>query len=638
MSKSREAADQINRLNSSVAGDTALYVGPEQNVNVVNSLSIDDQIIIKAGDTADEFQIQSGDIKWLSGIGEPEEHVSAAVGSIYSNTAAIPGQPCLWFKGAGTGNQGWKLVGSQLPDNNGGAEPEVGIYNLTHHSDVGDGVEVIFQVEIAPILIQNTQVYVDGIYQMKGDYDPDRPQGPFLGSYRVADTFIVFDNPPPAGSRIEIVVMQKLTITNEMYVRKTGDIVHGELYIEGKLDADHITSLHGGLQLTQLNPAFPVIVSNIDNDVTMANDSDTALVTQKSIKKYVDHEIDINTNFEFPVGHPDAGQPTNQFVQRKGDTMWGKLLIQNDLEVEQTTSFGPVAKDNTKEGIVISPKGIMAVRAEPDQTTATFERTHDISSHGEIVSFRKADLPIGSIGVSEDEAMVVDSVIPSTSGIKLGVNSVEPRSNRVSRDDTVSLGTEDVRFKDAHLSGGVQSDGKSTFSGIVDMSEALVFHPRGGTVQTVFGPKIEKTTMNTGNQWVEIDPNMRATITTRSAFSAIETHCLLNVETSNRTDAYGDGSLGHAKLEATVDGGATWTLCSTHNVVGYADNSFGYGFMDYYLPKEPIGTLITFRVLYRMSRTGGAHFIANRPYDTTGVDPKAYLLLREVEQREPVLP
>jgi len=71
--------------------------------------------------------------------------------------------------------------------------------NLTHDAFSGDGSDTTFTLSIAPVHENNTQVYVDGVYQFKS-------------TYSVSGTTLTFSSAPPNGTAIEVMTMNQTDI------------------------------------------------------------------------------------------------------------------------------------------------------------------------------------------------------------------------------------------------------------------------------------------------------------------------------------------------------------------------------------------------------------------------------------------
>ena len=71
--------------------------------------------------------------------------------------------------------------------------------NLTHDSFSGDGSDTTFTLSITPVHENNTQVYIDGVYQHKD-------------TYSVSGTTLTFSSAPPNGTSIEAMTMNQTDI------------------------------------------------------------------------------------------------------------------------------------------------------------------------------------------------------------------------------------------------------------------------------------------------------------------------------------------------------------------------------------------------------------------------------------------
>ena len=71
--------------------------------------------------------------------------------------------------------------------------------NLTHDAFSGDGSDTTFTLSISPVHENNTQVYVDGVYQFKS-------------TYSISGTTLTFSTAPPNGTAIEVMTMNQTDI------------------------------------------------------------------------------------------------------------------------------------------------------------------------------------------------------------------------------------------------------------------------------------------------------------------------------------------------------------------------------------------------------------------------------------------
>ena len=106
--------------------------------------------------------------------------------------------------------------------------------NLNIDSMTGDGSDTTLTLTIAPVNENNTQVFIDGVYQNKS-------------TYSISGTTLTFSTAPPNGSAVEVMTMTQTdinvpvdgTITS---AKLSGDLVTpGALDVTGSVTADGLT-------------------------------------------------------------------------------------------------------------------------------------------------------------------------------------------------------------------------------------------------------------------------------------------------------------------------------------------------------------------------------------------------------------
>ena len=251
--------------NLTITGDTLadkdVSVGGNLSVTGVSTLPIilqNEDININAGPTAN--------IRWLTGDGEPEGVVEASVGSLYANTSASPGAGTLFMKTSGDGSIGWEEAGSGA---GGPVDPGDGTNALFTETFEGDGVSNTVTLSNEPASINNTQVYISGVYQLKN-------------TYSLANKVITFTEIPPDGRSIEVVIASSVTFEDSEFVNQSGDTMTGALKIEDNLEVT------GETNTGTLVVGTGVTIDAILDEDDMVSDSDTAVPTQQSVKQYVD--------------------------------------------------------------------------------------------------------------------------------------------------------------------------------------------------------------------------------------------------------------------------------------------------------------------------------------------------------------
>ena len=199
---------------------------------------------------------------------------------------------------------------------------------------VGDGTASTFTVSVEPASKNNTQVYIDGVYQSKVNYE-------------VEGSDIVLSEAPGAGREIEIVVAYAYEFGYGDFVKKEGDLMTGKLVIDDDLDVsnnintntmtfdDDINISVGGVKwLTGEGDPENVVIASVGSlytDTTATNDSILFVKTSGN---------DATGWQQAGSGNVDPGDGTNAITT---DTFTG-----DGIETVFTLSEEPASKDNTQ--------------------------------------------------------------------------------------------------------------------------------------------------------------------------------------------------------------------------------------------------------------------------------------------------
>ena len=101
----------------------------------------------------------------------------------------------------------------------------------------GDGSDVTLTLSIAPVNENNTQVFIDGVYQSKSNYS-------------ISGTTLTFSTAPPTGTAVEVMTFTQTdinvpvdgTITS---AKLSGDLTTpGALTVTGTATAGKVTTRH----------------------------------------------------------------------------------------------------------------------------------------------------------------------------------------------------------------------------------------------------------------------------------------------------------------------------------------------------------------------------------------------------------
>ena len=315
--------DILADSNAGISKD--LVVGENLSVVGVSTLPIilqDTDININAGPTAN--------IRWLTGSGEPEGTVEASVGSLYANTTAAPGSGTLFMKTSGDGKIGWEEAGSGA---GGPVDPGDGTNALFTETFEADGINNTVTLNNEPASINNTQVYISGVYQLKN-------------TYSLNNKVITFTETPPDGRSIEVVIASSVTFEDSEFVNQSGDTMTGALKIEDNLEVT------GETNTGTLVVGSGVTIDAILDEDDMITDSDTAVPTQQSVKKYVD---DSAKGGMFKGNNGIIGSGINDIFRINAKT----LSVDVTIEAEENASCaGPLGIGT---GVILTVEGDMTI-------------------------------------------------------------------------------------------------------------------------------------------------------------------------------------------------------------------------------------------------------------------------------------
>jgi hypothetical protein len=175
-----------------------------------------------------------------------------------------------------------------------------------------------------------------------------------------------------------------------------------------------------------------------------------------------------NTYYDGDYKRLDVGFAT-QYGQESGAHVWStaatgtgnstitwseSMRIDTSGNLLVGTGDASIETSSSNEGVVIRNDRVSASRTSG--TSANFNR---ISDNGDIVNFRFNGQVIGSIGVTTGPAAYMvfnDAITDNVAALKGASSAILPSTNAgVDKDGTMNLGSNDARFNNLHLSGGV---------------------------------------------------------------------------------------------------------------------------------------------------------------------------------------
>jgi hypothetical protein len=148
-----------------------------------------------------------------------------------------------------------------------------------------------------------------------------------------------------------------------------------------------------------------------------------------------------------------------------------------------TTDLAP-AVSNSEVGVALSGSLGYVAASRSAGASGFFNRLSD----GDIVNFNKDGTTVGSVGTDSGDLTIYGTVAGHT-GFRFGNGEVYPTNNGGSlSDNTMSLGSTSIRFKDLYLSSGVYLGGTGAANKLDDYEEGTFtssLRGAGGTPSTV---------------------------------------------------------------------------------------------------------------------------------------------------------
>ena len=183
---------------------------------------------------------------------------------------------------------------------------------LTINNFSGDGSDTTFTLNVDPTHENNTQVYIDGVYQFKN-------------TYSVSGTTLTFSTAPPNGSGIEVMVHSQTTINSAGSLAAGAVSGLSEVTIAG---ADHL-----------------MLFDATDNALKKGLASDLIeQLTTEQVQDVVGAMVSSNTETGVAVSYED-GDGTLDFVLATAQPTVTSLGTLSTLTVDDITINGSTISD-----------------------------------------------------------------------------------------------------------------------------------------------------------------------------------------------------------------------------------------------------------------------------------------------------
>ena len=319
--------------------------------------------------------------------------------------------------------------------------------NLNIDSMTGDGATDSLELSIVPVNENNTQVFIDGVYQSKANYS-------------VSGTTLTFSTAPPTGTSVEVMTMNQTDINVPVDGTITSAKLDTNIAIAGTLDVGGAATFSGDVGINTSSPA--ALIHGMSGDLFLTANSTAANSGQGLFFQSTTSGWATSAAHAAIYGkRTDASNGYLRFDTRQSGTTQEAMRISggNLLVGKTNTSIGTAGHTIFASGEVFH-----TVAGTPLYVNRT-------GSDGSIQNFYKDGTTVGSISAAYSDLAIGNG----DTGIHFnsGSEQINPwnMSTNLPRDGEINLGASGARFKDLHLSGGVYLGGTGAANKLDDYEE-----------------------------------------------------------------------------------------------------------------------------------------------------------------------
>ena len=319
--------------------------------------------------------------------------------------------------------------------------------NLNIDSMTGDGSDTTLSLTINPVNENNTQVFIDGVYQNKD-------------TYSISGTTLTFSTAPPTGSAVEVMTMTQTEINVPVDGTITpAKIASGDFYFD--TDTLYVDSTNNRVGIGTSSPSTKLTVSGSVRALRSDDATQYGDFAQDSSGGYISTHrphASLYENFRFLASN-NSGSVERMRIDSSGNLLVGKTVA-----------------DNTTQGIRLYPTGRAAFVSTADTALIVNRKTSD----GTIADFRKDGSTVGSIATEGGDLAIGNG----DAGIQFvnGNEHFRPFNvtTNAATDNLMDIGSSSKRFKDLYLSGGTYLGGTGAANKLDDYEEGTWTPDVGG--------------------------------------------------------------------------------------------------------------------------------------------------------------
>jgi len=213
--------------------------------------------------------------------------------------------------------------------------------NLNTDSMTGDGSDVTLALSIAPVSENNTQVFIDGVYQNKD-------------TYSISGTTLTFSTAPPTGSAVEVMTMTQTEVNVPVDGTITSAKLSGDLTLPGDLSfADNSKALFGaGSDLQIYHDGNNSYINDAGTGALLVRGSNVSLAKytgETMVNAFADGRVDLYYDNAIKLTTVTGGidvtgtatmdgltvdgnvESLGTFILNNGTDKWQNLFSTNDL-------------------------------------------------------------------------------------------------------------------------------------------------------------------------------------------------------------------------------------------------------------------------------------------------------------------
>ena len=340
--------------------------------------------------------------------------------------------------------------------------------NLNLDQFTGDGSTTGFTLSINPVNENNTQVFIDGVYQQKD-------------GYTTSGTTLTFDTAPPNTATIEVMTFTQTDINTATILKDADEDT--KVQVEESADEDIIRFDTAGTERMVINSTGVGIGTSIPS-ATLALDKSTGQqhraldLENNSITYSMYIDQDNSSTNSWSLFDTTNSQTALRYLPSSSG-YW--QFYTNNTERMRIDSSGNVLVGKTTGGAL----GTAGIELRPNNLYVTSDASVPIyvnrnTNDGTIVDFRKDNSTVGTISSSSGNTSYNSNggiiyiggnqsnhiqVITSTAS---GTPRLQPSS-----DNTVDLGTVSNRFDDVFATNGtIQTSDRNEKQDEADLSDA----------------------------------------------------------------------------------------------------------------------------------------------------------------------